>query len=147
MHRVSGKAARLDSAPVRALVVCHVLDYSLSSDQKQYILFILYHLHYNTISRRRALHIIIHKGSMYDVKRKQNLLACLMLVGGDEGVDIDIREECGCEMEDGFKKSRVFRRIFGGSTHAIDYETEKACEKRVVASPASSSLGWLVVCG
>jgi hypothetical protein len=78
---------------------------------------------------------------MYDVKRGQNLLACLMLVRGDEGVYMDIR------MEDGPKKSRVFRCIFGGSTHAIDYKTEKAREKRVMASPASSSLGWLVVCG
>ena len=29
-----------------------------------------------------------------------DLLACLMLIRGNKEVDIDIREECGCDMGD-----------------------------------------------
>jgi hypothetical protein len=39
-----------------------------------------------------------------------------MLIRGDEGMDIDIQEECGCEMGDGLEKdhkaSRVLKSIF-----------------------------------
>jgi hypothetical protein len=35
---------------------------------------------------------------MSNIECGQNHLVCLMLIRGDEGVDIDIREECGCEM-------------------------------------------------
>jgi hypothetical protein len=56
-----------------------------------------------------------------------------MLIRGDEGVDIDIREESGCEMGDGSEKNceagRVLRCVLWGSTHAIDYETNEAREK------------------
>jgi hypothetical protein len=80
-----------------------------------------------------ALHIVLHKDSMCNVERGQNLLACLMLIRGNEGVDIDIREECGGEMGDGLEKDRdagrVFRHILWGSAHAVGYETEKAREK------------------
>ena len=43
---------------------------------------------------------------MCDVECGQNLLVCLILIRGDEGVDINIREECGCEMGDGPEKHR-----------------------------------------
>jgi hypothetical protein len=42
---------------------------------------------------------------MCDVECGQNLLACLILIRGDKGVDIDTREECGCEMGDGPEKN------------------------------------------
>jgi hypothetical protein len=41
----------------------------------------------------------------------QNLLARLRLIRDDEGVDIDIREECGCEMGDGPEKNRKAGRV------------------------------------
>jgi hypothetical protein len=47
---------------------------------------------------------------MCDVERGQNLLACLVLIRGDESVDIDIRES-GCEMGDGLEKNREAGRV------------------------------------
>jgi hypothetical protein len=71
---------------------------------------------------------------MRDVECGQNLLACLMLIRGDEGMDIDIREECDGEMGDGLEKDReaggVFRCVIWGGTHAIGYETEEAGKKK-----------------
>ena len=56
-----------------------------------------------------------------------------MLIRGDEGVDIDIREVGGCEMRDGPEKNReegrVLRCILWGSTYAIGYKTNEASEK------------------
>jgi hypothetical protein len=40
-----------------------------------------------------AFYVIFHKDGACDVECGQNLLARLMLIRGDEGVDIDIREE------------------------------------------------------
>jgi hypothetical protein len=42
-----------------------------------------------------------------------------MLIRGDEGVDIDIREECGCEMGDGPEKNSEAGN--GASVRAISY--------------------------
>lgn len=70
---------------------------------------------------------------MCDVERGQDLLACLMLIRGDESVDIDIREERSRKMGDGLEKDReagcVFGRILWGSTYAVGYEAEEAGEK------------------
>ena len=56
-----------------------------------------------------------------------------MLIRGDKGVNIDIREESGCEMQDGPEKNRekgrVLRCILWGSTYAISYETNEVSEK------------------
>jgi hypothetical protein len=56
-----------------------------------------------------------------------------MFVRGDEGVDIDIREECSCEMGDGLEEDREACRVFGrvlcGSTNAIGYKAKEAREK------------------
>ena len=49
-----------------------------------------------------------------------------MLIRGGEGVDINIKEECGCEMGDGPEKNCeagcVLRCVLWSSTHAIGYE-------------------------
>lgn len=70
---------------------------------------------------------------MCDVECRQDFLACLMFVRGDEGVDIDIREECNCEMGDGLEEDRKACRVFGcvlwGSTYAIGYKAKEAREK------------------
>jgi hypothetical protein len=44
-------------------------------------------------------------------RMRTNFLARLMLIRGDEGVDIDIREECCCEMGDGPEKNREAGRV------------------------------------
>jgi hypothetical protein len=63
----------------------------------------------------------------------QNLLACLMLIRGDKGVDIDVREECGCKMGNGREKNReagcVLGCVFWSSTQTIGNETDKARKK------------------
>jgi hypothetical protein len=73
-----------------------------------------------------------------------------MLIRGDEGVDIDIREECGGEMGDGLKKDReagrVFRRILWGNTHAIGYESEKARKEKGGGLSGLVKFGLGIVC-
>jgi hypothetical protein len=73
-----------------------------------------------------------------------------MLIRGDEGVDIDIREECRSEMGDGLEKDReagrVFRRILWGSTHAIGYITEKAREKKGSGLSGLVKFGLGIIC-
>jgi hypothetical protein len=53
---------------------------------------------------------------------------------GNKGVDIDIREESGCEVGDGLRIARRAACSGGwgcvwGSTHAIGCETNEAREK------------------
>jgi hypothetical protein len=84
---------------------------------------------------------------MCDVERRQNLLACLMLIRGDEGVDIDIQEECGCEMGDGLEKNRkvgrVLRRVSSGvACTRSATKLIKRAKNRDMASPASLIWGW-----
>jgi hypothetical protein len=48
-----------------------------------------------------AFCVIFHKDGICDVGCRQNLRACL--IRGEEGGDIDIKEEDGCEMGDGLE--------------------------------------------
>jgi hypothetical protein len=72
-----------------------------------------------------------------------------MLIRGDKGMDIDTREECGCEMGDGPEKNRevgrMLRCVLWGSAHAVGYETKEAREKYGRGLPGLIDFGLDIV--
>jgi hypothetical protein len=59
------------------------------------------------------LYGILHEDAVCDVEGGQNLLACLIFIRGDEGMDIDVREFCGTRMRDCLEKNREASRMPG----------------------------------
>ena len=96
-----------------------------------------------------AFYSIFHKDGVSDVKCGQNLYAHLMLIQGDKGVDIDIREESGCKMRDSpeknCEKGRMLRCILWVAHTQSAMKPMKQAKSRVVASPALSILGWTLL--